>query len=287
MTRGPVLLIGRTGQLGAALHPQLSRLGEVVAPTRRELDLASGRARRRVRELAPSLIVNAAALTSLDDAERDPALAMRINADAVAMLAEEARALGAALVHFSTDCVFDGSKPGGYVEEDRPAPINAYGRSKLAGEAAWLGSGCRGLLVRLAWLYASEGRSLYAEILAKSRGGGEVRAMTDRTGVPTPARFAAAQTVALLGSGAQGLFHLAPRGQATWHEFAVAVLREGRIDVPIAPLRSSELALLARRPPCSVLLGGKAERQLDTAYPEWRALLRDEIAATAPLGRRY
>jgi dTDP-4-dehydrorhamnose reductase len=162
----PILLTGKTGQVGSELLRLLPGIGEVVAPARHELDLLnSDSIRRAVREIRPELIINAAAFTAVDAAETQEAEAHAINAYAPGVLAEEANKIGAAVVHYSTDYVFDGSKTTPYDEQDPPAPINAYGRTKLAGEQAVRATGVPHLIFRTAWVYSTQGRNFLRTIL--------------------------------------------------------------------------------------------------------------------------
>ncbi|HEY2338043.1 MAG TPA: NAD(P)-dependent oxidoreductase, partial [Burkholderiales bacterium] len=165
-----ILLLGRNGQIGWDLARLLPALGEVRATDRAELDLASPDSIRLVvRDMKPDVIVNAAAYTAVDKAESEPALAMRINAEAPGVLGEEAKRLGALLVHYSTDYVFDGEKAGAYVESDPTNPLSAYGRSKLAGEQAIAASRCRHLILRTCWVYAPRGKNFLLTILKAAR----------------------------------------------------------------------------------------------------------------------
>src|SRR5690348_2914337 len=165
-----VLLTGRDGQVGWELERTLQALGSVVATDRATLDFADADAvRRTVREAKPGLIVNAAAYTAVDRAESEPELAMRINADAPRILAEEALRLGAILIHYSTDYVFDGTKPVPYVEADAPNPINVYGKSKLEGERGILATGCRHLILRTSWVYGARGANFLLTMLRLAR----------------------------------------------------------------------------------------------------------------------
>ena len=172
-----ILLTGRNGQVGWELERALAPLGEVVATDRSTLDLADpDMIRRVVREVKPEIIVNAAAYTAVDKAESEPELAMRINGFAPGVLAEEAKRLGALLVHYSTDYVFDGAKSGRYREDDIPNPLNVYGASKLAGERAIQASGCRHLILRTSWVYGARGRNFLLTICAaRQRGEGTAR----------------------------------------------------------------------------------------------------------------
>ena len=194
-----ILLTGRNGQVGWELERALAPLGEVVATDRSTLDLADPDAIRRVvREVKPEIIVNAAAYTAVDKAESEPELAMRINGFAPGVLAEEAKRLGALLVHYSTDYVFDGEKATPYVEEDEPNPINVYGRTKLAGERAIQASGCRHLILRTSWVYGARGKNFLLAILRKARDAQELRVVADQVGAPTSVELVARSTLAAL-----------------------------------------------------------------------------------------
>jgi dTDP-4-dehydrorhamnose reductase len=269
-----VLLTGRTGQLGAELERRLAPLGSVLATGRAELDLASGDAlRRAVRAAQPDVIVNAAAYTAVARAESERAAAMQVNGAAPGILAEEARALGALLVHYSTDYVFDGAKRSPYAEDDAPNPLNAYGASKLEGERRVRASGCRALLIRTSWLYAPRGVNFYRTIVAKAAAGERLRVVDDQRGVPTPAAFVAAGTVELLRRGAEGLYHLVPSGDATWFAFARAIVEKLGAPAKLEAIRSSEYVDGVRRPAYSVLDNAKAARSLGRAPEHWQRLL--------------
>lgn len=206
-----ILLTGANGQLGSELARRLPALGELTAADRAALDLAKVEAiRRALREAKPQLVVNCAAYTAVDRAESEPTLAHAVNAVAPAVLAEEARRLGALLVHYSTDYVFDGEKGAPYVEEDPCNPLNVYGRTKLAGEEAVRGSGCRHLVLRASWVYAPRGRNFVRAILRKARAGEPLRVVDDQTGVPTSAAFLAEATMRALAAGGEGLITSPP-----------------------------------------------------------------------------
>src|ERR1700690_3246414 len=162
----PILLIGKGGQVGSELAGLLPRLGEVIALGREELDLAKpDEIRETIRRVQPRLIVNAAAYTAVDQAEKEPSLAQAINSDAPEVMAEEGKKIGARLVHYSTDYVFDGTKNAPYLEDDSPNPRSVYGRTKLAGEQAIRSSGVSHLIFRPAWVYATQGRNFLFTIL--------------------------------------------------------------------------------------------------------------------------
>src|SRR6266403_4477117 len=181
-----ILLTGKTGQLGSELLRSLPRLGEVIAPDRNELDLRDPEKIRRVmRGAKPQLVVNAAAYTAVDAAETDEAGALAVNTEAPQVLALEAKKLGALLVHFSTDYVFDGSKNTPYVESDSVNPLNAYGRTKLAGEEAIRNSGADHLIFRTSWVYATNGRNFLLTILRLATEREELKIVDDQVGAPT------------------------------------------------------------------------------------------------------
>ena len=270
-----ILLTGRNGQVGWELVQRLGALGELTATGRDELDLADGKAvRRAVSEGRPQLIINAGAYTAVDRAESEAELAQRINAAAPGVLAEEAARLGALLVHYSTDYVFDGEKATPYVEDDAPNPISAYGRSKLEGEARIRASGCRCLILRTSWVYAARGRNFFRTVAARARAGGPLRVVDDQHGVPTTAGFLADATLELLARQAEGLFNLVPSGATTWHGFARAIVELVGVQVAVEPIKSGELRTAATRPKNSVLDNGKVCRHLGHALPDWRALLK-------------
>src|SRR5262245_60619484 len=180
-----ILLTGRTGQVGWELERALPALGDVIATDRETLDLSDPDAIRGVvRDARPEVIVNAAAYTAVDRAESEPELARQINGVAPGVLAEEAKRTGALLVHFSTDYVFDGTKTTPYTEEDRPNPLNVYGRTKLEGERAVAAAGCRYLTLRTSWVYASRGKNFLLAVLRLASTQPELRIVDDQYGAP-------------------------------------------------------------------------------------------------------
>jgi len=268
-----ILLIGRNGQVGWELARLLPALGELRTTARDDLDLSDADAVRRVvRAARPELIVNAAAYTAVDKAESEPELAMRINGIAPGVMAEEAKRAGALLVHYSTDYIFDGAKPGAYVEDDAPAPLNAYGRTKLAGELAIRESGCRHLILRTSWVYGPRGKNFYLTIAAKAAKGEPLRVVDDQRGVPTSSRFLAEQTLALLARDTSGLLHLVPGGETTWFGFAREIVQLKRSPSEVQPIKTGEFPAAARRPANSVLDNRKAAALLGP-LPQWKELL--------------
>lgn len=270
-----ILLTGRDGQLGWELERALAPLGVLMATGRAALDLASADAiRRMVRQAKPEAIVNAAAYTAVDQAESEPAHAHAINATAPGVLAEEAKRLGALLVHYSTDYVFDGAKAEPYVEDDAPNPINAYGASKLAGERAIQASGCRHLILRTSWLYSLRGSNFLLTVLRLARERPRIRIVADQRGTPTSARLVAEATARALlvhgGTVLSGVLHLAASGIASRHEFAAEALRLAGIACEVEAATSIEFPLPARRPACSALDSRKFERTFGVELPGWR-----------------
>jgi dTDP-4-dehydrorhamnose reductase len=269
-----LLLIGRGGQVGSELERRLPALGELLATDRETLDLADLDAIRTVvREAKPAVIINAAAYNAVDKAESELGAAMAVNATAPGVLAEEAKRLGALLVHYSTDYVFDGAKRSPYREEDRPAPLGAYGSSKLQGEAEILATGCRHLILRTSWVYSARATNFYRVICTKAAAGEPMRMVDDQTSVPTSSVFLAEQTLALLRAGAGGLIHLVPSGQATRYDFAREVVRALGSASKLERARTSDFPSAARRPAYSVMNNGKAAGTLGQALPHWRDLL--------------
>jgi dTDP-4-dehydrorhamnose reductase len=268
-----ILLTGPTGQVGSALLDTLPSLGEVVPLERSELDLASADSiRMAVRSVAPEVIVNAAAYTAVDRAETEESLARLVNAEAPAVLAEEARRTGALLVHFSTDYVFDGEKPAPYLESDVTSPLNAYGRSKLAGEQAVQASRCRHLIFRTSWVYSTGGANFLLTMLRLAREGRPLRVVDDQHGAPTSSRMIATAVAEVLAKPGEhnGLYHMTAAGATTWHGFAQAIFEASGTNADLLPIFSSEYRCAARRPRNSVLDNGKLASHLQVRLPSWQ-----------------
>ena len=276
-----VLLTGRNGQVGWELARRLPP-AELIATGRAELDLADEAAIRRVvREAKPGIIINAGAYTAVDKAEAQPDLAMRINGIAPGVLAEEAKRLGALLVHYSTDYVFDGAKSTAYVEDDAPNPLSVYGRGKLAGERAVQTSGCRHLILRTSWVYGPRGKNFFLTIAAKARAGERLRVVDDQRGIPTTSAFLAERTLALIARDASGLLHLVPAGETTWYGFAREIVQLAGSRSEVQPIKTGEFPAAARRPANSVLDNRRAAAILGEP-PHWRQLL-DDVRKSAGL----
>jgi dTDP-4-dehydrorhamnose reductase len=285
-----LLLTGRHGQVGWELEPHLARAGELIAFDRQGLDLSDpGSIRARVREAQPDVIVNAAAYTAVDRAESEPELASAINGVAPGVLAEEAKRIDALLIHYSTDYVFDGAKAGPYTEEDAPNPLSVYGRTKLEGERAIQASGCRHLILRTSWVYASRGHNFLLTMLRLGAERPELRVVDDQHGAPTWARDIADATVKLLAAPPTGLFHLTAAGETTWHGFATEIFRRAALTPLVKPIHAAAYPTAARRPANSVLDTAKLRHATGIAIPPWAdrlaACLAELLAGRGPAAR--
>ena len=284
-----ILLIGKNGQVGWELARTLAPLGRLTALGSRELDLTDAEAiRQTVRHLGPDLIVNAAAYTAVDRAQQERETAFAINAEAPRVLAEEARHCDAALVHYSTDYVFDGVKGAPYQEIDLPRPINVYGESKLAGERAIEAAGVPHLILRTSWVYGLRGRNFLLTILRLAREQDRLRVVDDQIGAPTWSRAIAEATTAILAQAHAhggirallqdkgGLCHLSAGGQTSWWGFARTIVETApglARRPPVEPIPSAQYPLPAPRPAYSVLDNGHLARSFGIALPEWGTLL--------------
>lgn len=279
-----ILLTGCSGQVGYELERSLQGLGDVVAVDRARMDLANlDQVRAVIREVQPGLIVNPAAYTAVDKAESERDLAYRINAEAPAVMAEEAKQLGAALVHYSTDYVFPGADPAARVETDVTGPVNVYGASKLAGEQAIVASGARHLIFRTSWVYGMRGKNFLLTMLKLARERDELRIVADQHGAPTWSRTIADSTATVLAQAKAGgsawweahggIYHLSCQGQTTWFDFTQAILEEAGITCKLTPIASSEYPTPATRPAYSVMSSQKLVQSL-CALPHWRDALR-------------
>ncbi len=269
-----ILLTGRAGQVGWELERSLSALGAVMATDRRTLDLAdAGAIKQVVGEAKPDLIVNAAAYTAVDKAEAEREIAMRVNALGPGVLAEEAKRLGALLVHYSTDYVFDGAKRRPYDEDDAPSPLSHYSLTKLEGERAIQASGCRHLILRTSWVYSPRATNFYRIILSKAQANEPMRMVDDQTSVPTPSAFLAQYTEALIERNAEGLLHLVPSGRATRYEFAREVVRTIGSRSTVTAVKTDAFPSPARRPAFSVLDNRRASAALGVGLPDWKSVL--------------
>lgn len=302
MVKPAILLIGRDGQLAWELRRTLACLGEVVALGRTgapAIDLARPETlAKTVRELRPQLIVNAAAYTAVDRAEQEPEQARRINAEAVGILAQAARAAGCGLVHYSTDYVFAGDAGRPYREDDPTAPLGQYGLGKLAGEAAIRAAGIPHLILRTAWIYGGRGQNFLLTVLRLMRERDNLGIVDDQIGAPTWSRLIAEATALMLArcldrdrfalADHAGTYHLTAAGVTSWYGFAAAIrelaLARGLLEATAArlrPIATAEYPTPARRPAYSVLAGDRLARTFGLQLPDWRQSLElclDEIA---------
>jgi len=294
-----ILLLGKNGQVGWELQRSLAPLGELVALDRQgapglvgDVSDLDGLA-ATVRALRPQLIVNAAAHTAVDKAESEPDLARRLNAEAPAVLAREAAACGALLVHYSTDYVFDGSGERPWREGDATGPLGVYGRTKLEGEQAIAASGCRHLILRTSWVYAARGGNFAKTMLRLARERERLTVIDDQWGAPTGAELIAdvtAQAVAQLRQvpGKGGLYHLAAAGATTWFEYAKYVLAQAQRAQPaiemkvteVAPIATRDYPTPARRPHNSRLDCTRLQAAFDLRLPPWQDGVRRMLAET-------
>jgi len=288
-----ILLTGKTGQVGYQLERSLQGLGEVVALNSTQMNLEQlDQVREVIRRVKPDLIVNPAAYTAVDLAEREPDLAMRINGEAPGVMAEEAKSLGAAMIHYSTDYVFDGSRQGAYTEDDIPNPLNVYGSSKLAGERAVQAAGIPHLILRTSWVYGMHGKNFLRTVMRLAQERDELRIVADQFGAPTWSRTIADTTAHIVarlqasvsGQNAvvvrdaweqrSGVYHLTAQGHTTWYGFTKAILNHSSVlkKPLVTPIKSAEYPVPARRPANSVL---SCERLTATfcGLPEWEKAL--------------
>jgi dTDP-4-dehydrorhamnose reductase len=285
-----ILLTGSNGQVGWELRRTLASLGTVVAADRSVMDLADPDAIRRVvRELKPQVIVNAAAYTAVDKAESDADLSMRINGVAPGILAEEARRLGALLVHYSTDYVFDGTKESAYSENDAPNPINAYGRTKLAGEEAIRAGGPTFLIFRTSWVYAPRGNNFLRTMLRLAAERPELKIVDDQVGAPTSANAIASMTAQVVEAvlrkdsavKASGIYHFTASGAVSWFGFAQSIFaeataRDTAFKTPkLVAIPTEQYPLPARRPANSRLDCGKLKATFGVTAAPWEAMMRE------------
>jgi dTDP-4-dehydrorhamnose reductase len=283
-----ILLTGTNGQVGHELQRSLQGLGEVIAVDRSQMDLADlDQVRAVIRRVQPGLIVNPAAYTAVDQAEKEPALAMRINAHAPAVMAEEAAKLGAGIVHYSTDYVFDGTKQGAWVETDTPRPINAYGASKLAGEQAIMAAGVPHLILRTSWVYGMRGKNFLLTVLRLAAERDELRIVGDQFGAPTWSRSIADTTAQLLARldaregvlaamahGQGGIYHLSSAGKTSWHGFTEEIVAHPAVanKPKVTAIGTADYPLPAPRPRNSVMAGERLAG-LGIHMPDWQTAL--------------
>jgi dTDP-4-dehydrorhamnose reductase len=290
-----IVVVGRNGQLAWEANQRFQGLGEIVSVGRPELDLLDPNGvREEIRRIKPAIVVNAAAYTAVDQAESEPEAAMRINSEAPAAMAEEAKRLGALFITYSTDYVFDGKSPGPYRENDPTAPLNVYGASKLSGEKAVEAVGGNHLTFRTSWVYGARGKNFLRTILKLAAERSELRIVDDQVGAPTWSRDLADATKKVIEQlltkcesenipigealgNLRGIYHMTAAGEVSWHGFAMAVVEEmqrrgfsqGSL-AKIIPIPSSEYPTPAVRPNNSRLCNDKLKNTFGVTLPPWR-----------------
>ena len=287
-----IMLTGKNGQVGWELQRTLAPLGEVVALDRRQLDLSdSKQIRELVREIKPNLIVNAAAYTAVDKAESEPETAMAINGVAPGILAEEAKRIGSAIIHYSTDYVFDGNKTSLYTEDDTPNPLNEYGRTKLAGEQAVKAAGSPYIILRTGWVYGTHGKNFLLTILRLAHEREELSIVDDQTGAPSWSRMLAEATAQILSddynalAAKRGIYHMTASGSTTWYGFSKAILAldpnsNEQVCKYVRPISSAEYPIPARRPAYSVLSNAKLQSAFGLVLLGWEQGLNLALATS-------
>ncbi len=301
-----ILLAGKTGQVGGELALLLPHIAEVAAFDRQHLDFSKPEEIRRViREVRPQIIVNATAYNAVDQAEQEETLARAINTDALALMAEEAKKIGAGLVHYSTDYVFDGLKKSPYREDDAPNPLNRYAKSKLDGENAIRESGVAYLIFRVAWVYGTRGSNFVLTILRLASEREELKIVSDQIGTPTWSLGIAAATTEILRhhfdqsrkqfnlAKSSGVYHMTAGGQTSRYEFAKAILEHAARENPslpwfaaatggrpiiarrVIPILTADYPTPARRPIYTVLDSSRLLHRFGIQFPDWRTQLRN------------
>ncbi len=296
-----ILILGSAGQLGRELLQSFKGFGTVIAADRAALDLTDAdQTRAFVRRAAPHVILNAAAYTAVDRAESEMPLAHAINALAPRVLAEEAAECNALLVHYSTDYVFDGSKPEPWTEDDAPAPLSVYGASKLAGEQAIRNSRARHLIFRTSWVYGPHGKNFLLTMLRLARERDQLSIVNDQFGAPTTSIQLARATHEIVTGilagkfgnpvDGSGLYHMACAGSASWFGFAQAIFARASESLGIKPpqlipIDTKDYPTAAARPRNSVLSNAKLHARFGVQLPSWQSAL-DEVILDLQAGSR-
>ena len=290
-----ILVTGRDGQVGGELAKSLAGLGDVVVLGRMQMDLSDpDSVRNAIRAERPSLIINAAAYTAVDLAESAQELAYAINAKAPGIMAEEAKNLGAALIHYSTDYVYNGGKQGPWTETDATGPLSVYGQSKLAGEQAIAAVGVPHLIFRTSWVYGLTGKNFLLTMLRLAQSRPELSIVNDQIGAPTWSRTIAEATAAALRkaqnldrlSELSGIYHLCAGGQTSWYGFAEKILSNPLVaqKPALKPIPTEDYPTPAQRPKNSVMSTAKFQQNFGS-LPSWDEALADclsSIPAEAP-----
>ena len=290
-----VLITGAQGQVGRALSTVFAESANTIACDRNTMDLSNPDSiRARVREASPDVIINAGAYTAVDRAESEPDLALAINGVAPGILAEEAKRINALLVHYSTDYVFDGSKPAPWVEDDAVNPLSVYGSTKLAGEQAIRSSGSRYLIFRTSWVYAPEGKNFVLTMLRLGRERDTLNVVDDQVGAPTTAAELARATRTIIGDilekkpgsthDRSGIYHMTCSGSVSWCGFARAIFERAPALLngkkpQVNPIATADYPTPAKRPHNSVLSNEKLHAHFGVRLSAWEDALDEMLAA--------
>jgi len=285
-----ILLTGKTGQIGKELNNIVGDLGNLITVDREQLDLSKPNSIEPViLDIKPDIIINPAAYTAVDKAEEEPDLAMTVNAIAPGLLAKAAKKVGAGLVHYSTDYVFDGCSGISYKEEDAPNPLNVYGQSKLAGEKAVAKFGIPFLIIRTGWVYSIHGKNFFRTIKKLAKEKDIIEVIDDQIGAPTWARSVALKTHQTLKQclnkkwlkkkdpSLSGIFHLTCQGKTSWHGFAREILNmsDASQNIKLIAIPTSDYPTPATRPSNSLLNNEKIQKVFGLDMPNWEDALKD------------
>lgn len=275
MEKKKVLIFGKGGQLSSELFELATVLGEVELVDVSEVDFTKPESiYNKLMLEKPNIIINGAAYTQVDRAESEKDLASQINGKAVGEIARCANEIGALLVHYSTDYVFEGKGEAPYIETDPINPVNFYGASKREGEEEIFASNCQHLIFRISWIYSGRGNDFPGKMIELAAERPEVKVVNDQIGSPTWARMVAEKTIEILTMDKayqkenQGVYHLVSEGYISWYEFAKEILRESKVK--ISPVSSEEFMTPAKRPKNSRLNCQKVKETFGIALPNWK-----------------
>jgi dTDP-4-dehydrorhamnose reductase len=273
-----VLLTGSQGMLAQAFLKKKPKEWNILATDIEELDITQpGRVEKAVRAFQPNVIINCAAFTRVDDCETEKEAAFALNAAGPGNLAEPAQKIGAKLVHFSTDYIFDGGKKSPYLEDDPPLPINVYGMSKLEGEENIRKKADNHLIIRTQWLYGDGGNHFVKTILKMAKERDSIKVVNDQFGSPTWTEDLVDATIELIKKDRTGTYHVVNSGECSWYDFAVQIVKEAGLNTKVIPCATSEFPRPAKRPAYSVLSTQKIEAFLGTALPTWQTALKRQL----------
>jgi len=286
-----VLIVGQQGQVSQYLQSTLADSYELIVTSREQLDLTNTTSINAfLNEASPDIIINPAAYTAVDNAEKEMGLAYKINRDAVAEMAAYSAKTNTPLIHFSTDYVFAGDSDHGYVESDTTAPVSVYGKSKLAGEQALINSGAPALILRTAWVYSNKGSNFYKTMLSLAQTRNELSIVNDQFGAPTYAGSIAEGVKLLLEkivsqggvlASQKGIYHYTCQGQTNWCEFAESLFALNDVSaMNVTGIPSSEYPTPAKRPAFSVLNGDKLLDTFSFSLPSWQDALKNCVIET-------